>query len=366
MKKKIIWGVVIVAALAAVAGALCYADYRRKEDMRFVQALGNGINIGNSLDATGVRDHIPEAAAADYETYWHNPPIRRELFRAIKDAGFRSVRIPVTWDEHMDEAGNIEQAWMDRVQEVVDMAMEEELYVILDTHHETWLDLQPEREKEISEKLSGVWGQIALRFRDYDERLLFEGMNEPRMRDTEYEWTAGTKELQAMTNRLNQVFVDTVRAAGGANEDRYLLICPYANRYETEALEALQYIKGHIIVSVHAYIPYSFCDGERENRDFDAEDQEDTEKIDAMFDTLNKNYIKKNIPVIITEFGSEDKGNREERLEWLQYYLARAKESGVTCFWWDEGDDRKLIDRDTLTWKEQEMMEMLIRENERQ
>ena len=70
--------------------------------------------------------------------------------------------------------------------------------------------------------------------------------------------------------------------------------------------------------------------------------------------------------MIITEFGSEDKGNREERLEWLQYYLARAKESGVTCFWWDEGDDRKLIDRDTLTWKEQEMMEMLIRENERQ
>lgn len=361
MNKKIIKGAVLAVVFAAVVGALCYADFRRKEGMRFVQDLGNGINIGNSLDATGVREHMPEAEAADYETYWHNPPVRQELFRAVHDAGFRSVRIPVTWDEHLDDEGNIEQAWMDRVQEVVDMAMAEDLYVILDTHHEMWLDLQPERENEISERLSVVWTQIAQRFRDYDEKLLFEGMNEPRQRDTEYEWTAGTKELQAMTNRLNQVFVDTVRAAGGENEDRYLLICPYANRYETEALEALQYIDGHIIVSVHAYVPYSFCDGAKEDHRFDVENQEDTEKIDNLFAWLHKNYVKKNIPVIVTEFGSEDKDNRKDRLAWLQYYLTRAEESGVTCFWWDEGDDRKLIDRDTLEWKEREMVEMLTR-----
>lgn len=359
MKKKIICGVIIGAALAAAAGGFCYTDYQGKEDMRFVQAMGNGINIGNSLDATGVREHMPEAAVEDYETYWHNPPVRQELFRAVKDAGFKSVRIPVTWDEHLDEEGKIEQAWMDRVQEVVDMALAEGLYVILDTHHEMWLDLKPELEKEISERLSRVWTQIAVRFRDYDEKLLFEGMNEPRLRGTEFEWTPGTKELQAMTNRLNRVFVDAVRAAGGANADRYLLICPYANRYEAEALEALQYMKGHIIVSVHAYIPYSFCDGDKENNTFDAENRENTEKIDVLFAWLEKNYVKKNIPVIITEFGSEDKGNGKERLEWLQYYLARAKESGVTCFWWDEGDDRKLIDRESLTWKEWEMAEML-------
>lgn len=359
MNKKIIKGIILAVAFAAVAGTLCYMDFRRKEGMRFVQALGNGINIGNSLDATGVREHMPEAVATDYETYWHNPPIRQELFRAVREAGFKSVRIPVTWDEHLDEEGNIEQAWMDRVQEVVDMAMYEDLYVILDTHHEMWLDMKPEREKEISERLATVWMQIAERFREYDEKLLFEGMNEPRQRGTEYEWTEGTKELQEMTNRLNRVFVDTVRAAGGENEDRYLLICPYANRYEAEALEALQYIKGHVIVSVHAYIPYSFCDGEKGNRHFDAESEEDTEKIDMLFTWLHKNYVKKNIPVIITEFGSEDKDNSKDRLEWLQYYLSRAEESGVTCFWWDEGDDRRLIDRDTLEWKEGEMAEML-------
>ncbi len=366
MNKKIILGAVIGVALATVAGALCYTDYRRKEGMRFVQALGNGINIGNNLDATGVREHMSEASVEDYETFWNNPPIRQELFWAVKDAGFKSVRIPVTWDEHLDEEGTIEQAWLDRVQEVVDMALAEELYVILDTHHEMWLDLKPEREKEIGERLSRVWTQIAQCFRDYDEKLLFEGMNEPRLRDSEFEWTPGTKELQAMTNRLNRVFVDTVRSVGGENEDRYLLICPYANRYEAEALEAVQYIKGHIIVSVHAYIPYSFCDGDRENKRFDAEDQKDTEKIDTLFAWLEKNYVKKNIPVIITEFGSEDKGNREDRLEWLQYYLMRAQESGVTCFWWDEGDDRKLIDRESLVWKEQEMVEMLTRGKGRQ
>lgn len=357
--KIIIRGALV--GLALVAGTLCYMDYRRKEGMRFVQEMGNGINIGNNLDATGVREHLPEASVEEYETYWHNPAIRRELFQTVRDAGFRSVRIPVTWDEHMDEEGNIAQKWMDRVQEVVDMAMDEGLYVILDMHHETWLNLEPDREKEISDRLGRGWTQIAQRFIDYDEHLLFEGMNEPRQQGTEYEWTAGTEELRAMTNRLNRVFVDSVRATGGANEDRYLLICPYANRYETEALEDLEYIKGHVIVSVHAYIPYSFCDGDVGKNQFDAENQEDTEKIDILFAWLKEHYTKKDIPVIITEFGSEDKDNEKDRLEWLQYYLMRAEESGVTCFWWDEGQERRLINRDTLEWKEKEMVDMLLK-----
>ena len=359
-KKKWLIGVVVSLMLAISAGVLYFIGYQRKEGMRFVANLRNGINIGNSLDATGVQKYKSGASVEYYETYWNNPLITEELFVAIREVGFRSVRIPVTWDEHIDAEGNIEAEWMNRVQEVVDMALDEDLYVILDTHHETWLNLEQDKEEEICEKLEKVWTQIAQRFRDYDEHLLFEGMNEPRLRDTEYEWTAGTEELRAMTNRLNRVFVDSVRAVGGGNEERYLLICPYANRYEAEALESLEYIEGHTIVSVHAYIPYSFCEGDVSNRYFDAGDKKDTEQIDALFEWLRENYVKRNIPVIITEFGSEDKDNEEERLEWLQYYLMQAEESGVPCFWWDEGKERRLIDRENLEWKEKEIVETLL------
>lgn len=356
--KKGMWigGAAAGLILAVLAGTLCFADYRGREGMQFAAGLGNGINIGNSLDATGVREHRDNASAEYYETYWKNPPIRGELFSEIGKAGFRSVRIPVTWDEHMDAEGNIEPEWMDRVQEVVDMALHEGLYVILDTHHETWLNLDTDKEAEIGGKLGKVWTQIARRFSEYDEHLLFEGMNEPRLRDSEYEWTEGTKELRDMTNRLNRVFVDSVRAAGGANEERYLLICPYANRYETAALESLEYIDGHVIVSVHAYIPYSFCEGNGGSRAFDADNKSDTEKIDTLFEWLQENYVKRRIPVVITEFGSEDKENGEERLEWLRYYLEQANGIGVPCFWWDEGAERKLIDRESLEWQEEEMV----------
>lgn len=349
-----------VAIVLILAGVLYFTDYRRKEDMRFTENLGNGINIGNSLDATGVQRHRPDASVEYYETYWNNPLITGELFAAVSEAGFKSVRIPVTWDEHIDAEGNIAAEWMDRVQEVVDMALAEGLYVILDTHHETWLNLELDREEEICAKLEKVWTQIAQRFRDYDEHLLFEGMNEPRLRDTEYEWTEGTEDLRAMTNRLNRIFVDSVRAVGGGNKERYLLICPYANRYETEALEALEYIEGHTIVSVHAYIPYSFTDGDASNNTFDVDNKNDTEKIDTLFEWLKNNYVERNIQVIITEFGCVDKDNEEERLEWLQYYLSRANESGVHCFWWDEGSRRRLIDRENLEWKEEAIVKMLL------
>lgn len=360
-KKRSIGNTAIIGSLLVVlAGLLYWADYQSKEGMRFTACLGNGINIGNSLDATGVLKHRAGASTEYYETYWHNPLLTEELFAFIREGGFQSVRIPVTWDEHMDAEGNIETEWMDRVQEVVDMALDENLYVILDTHHETWLNLETDAEEEICTKLSWVWTQIAQRFASYDTSLLFEGMNEPRLRDTEYEWNAGTKELREMVNRLNRVFVDAVRAAGGENEERYLLICPYANRYETEALEDFEYIEGHIIVSVHAYIPYSFCDGDAENRSFDADNKKDTEKVDTLFDWLEEHYVKNNIPVIITEFGSEDKDNKQERLEWLQYYLTRAGKAGIPCFWWDDGRERRLVDRNDLEWKEKEIVEILL------
>lgn len=338
-----------------------FGQWKSGERLRFAKQLGSGINLGNSLDATNLWDYDPEASELEYETCWGNPKITKEQFHAIKEAGFESVRIPVTWEDHMDAEGNISDVWMERVAEVVDMALEEELYVILDTHHEEWLNLVAEREGEICARYQKVWQQIAERFADYDEHLLFEGMNEPRLRDSEHEWDAGTPKMREMVNRLNTAFVDTVRKTGGKNESRYLIICPYATNTETEALEDLTVPEGNIIVAVHMYVPYSFCQDDAGTADWNADDPDSSEQIKRVFSELNRLFIKKKIPVVITEYGCEDKNNEDARVRWISYYKEQAGELGIPCIWWDNGSSYQVLDRQTGEWVYEELVEALTK-----
>ena len=181
-KQKIAVGIVAVIILCLFVGFALGGIFLKSKAgaIQFVRDMGAGINLGNTLDSTGLRDYKPDADDLEYETYWGNPKADAETFRIMKEAGFGTVRIPVTWEDHLDEGYRISDVWMDRVQEVVDMALEEGLYVILDLHHEEWLDLKIERETQIREEFVIVWEQIAERFQKYDERLLFESMNEPR------------------------------------------------------------------------------------------------------------------------------------------------------------------------------------------
>ena len=332
----------------------------RTQALRFVSRMGAGINLGNTLDSTGLREYRPYADDLEYETYWENPKADEETFLAIKAAGFDTVRIPVTWEEHLDASYHISDAWMNRVQEVVDMALVADLYVILDLHHEGWLDLRTERAQEIQTEFVAVWEQIAARFRDYGEKLLFESMNEPRLRDSEVEWTSGTQELRAMVNGLNAAFVETVRASEGGNRKRYLLICPYASNSETEAMQGLIIPDDdRLIVSVHMYTPYSFCQME------DGDTQWDTagtrEQVAQAFSQMNRLFVERHVPVILTEFGCVDKGNTKERLEWTRYYMEQSRRYGIPCIWWDCGA-YALLDRESKTWRFPEIVEVLTNE----
>lgn len=329
--------------------------------IRFAKQLGSGINLGNSLDATGVREYKPETTDLEYEVAWGNPKISGEQFAAIRNAGFSSVRIPVTWQDHMDKDGVVSVEWMERVNEVVDLALQEDLYVILDTHHEAWLDLEPAKAEEICDAYRRIWQQIAEQFREYDEHLLFEGMNEPRLRDSEHEWDEGTPQMRAMVNRLNEVFVDTVRQTGGNNEKRYLLICAYASNTEEEALMDLVVPDGNIIVSVHMYLPYSFCQDEDGTASWSKIEGESVMHLEEVFGNLERLYIRRHIPVVITEFGCKDKGNTAERVAWIEEYRRRANELGIPCFWWDNGSSYQLLDRDHVTWTYPEIVEALVK-----
>lgn len=347
-----------VVVLLIIVGTVLGAWFKKQEHLRFAARLDPGFNLGNALDATNLWETTPDAPELSYETYWGNPPIDGIQLAAISTAGFSSVRIPVTWDDHIDENGVISQMWMERVAEVVDMALAEGLYVILDTHHEDWLDLDAAREEEINARYKMVWAQIALRFVNYDNHLLFEGMNEPRLRDSEHEWDAGTPELRAMVNRLNRTFVETVRETGGKNKNRYLMISAYATGTETEALEDLEVPDGNIIVSVHMYQPYLFCQDREGTAEWDAGNLDDTEKIKKTFAELHTRFTDQGIPVVLTEFGCVDKGNDSTRAAWVTFY--REQSDSIPCFWWDNGSSYQLLDRESGRWMHPEILDVLF------
>lgn len=290
-----------------------------------------GWNLGNTLDATG-------GSGLSQETSWGNPRTTQELITAVKDAGFNAVRIPTTWERQMDENGTINPEWTARVKEIVDYAYNEGMYVILNMHHEEWYQPYADKEAEIAEKMTYSWTQIAEAFRDYDQHLIFEGMNEPRWKNTDFEWNGGNDEGRQVVNRLNQVFVDAVRATGGNNQYRFLMVCPYAANSTEAALAALEIPDDdRVIVSVHAYIPYSFALQNPGSDKWVASRPNCTADIDTLAEVLDSLFISKGQAVIIGECGAMNRDNEEYRAEWAEYYFGKFRELGIPCFWWDNG-----------------------------
>lgn len=317
-----------------------------------------GWNLGNTLDCYDVT-----WAVKDHETAWGNPKTTKEMIDTVKAAGFNAVRIPVSWTDHITEDGTIDKDWMDRVQEVVDYSMDNDLYTIINVHHDdyTWLNPTCSDEAAVKEKLVKIWEQIAERFRDYDTKLLFEGMNEPRVVGSTYEWVGGTAEEREVVNRLLQAFVDTVRASGGRNSARTLIVTTYAASITGEAVNALELPDdNNLIVSIHSYAPWKFTTLEfPEETDFTDSGKAE---IDKGLDFLYGTFVFNGIPVFICEFGAENKDNAEERAEYFSYYVEAAAERGIPCFIWDNGkeDGYGLLNRRDCTWYDESLIDSLM------
>ncbi len=290
-----------------------------------------GWNLGNTLDATG-------STGVSQETSWGNPSTTPELMQGVKDAGFNAVRIPTTWERQMDENNVINAEWLARVKEIVDYAYDLDMYVILNMHHEEWYQPYADKEEEITAKLQTCWTQIAEAFKGYDQHLIFEGMNEPRWKNTEFEWNGGNDEGRTVVNHLNKAFVEAVRATGGNNQYRFLMVCPYAANSGESALAALELPDDdRLIVSVHAYIPYSFALQNPGSDKWVASKASCTNEIDTLAEVLNRLFISKGQAVIIGECGAMNRQNENYRAAWAEYYFSTFKNIGIPCFWWDNG-----------------------------
>ena len=327
--------------------------------MDLVKDMKIGWNLGNTLDSTSSKIGV------NVEMAWGNPKTTQEMIDAVIDQGFNVIRIPVSWGGQMGAAPayNVLPAWMDRVQEVVDYAYNRGVYVIVNIHHEDWHFPSEENKDAAAEQLTALWTAIATRFRDYDEHLIFEGMNEPRKIGTAVEWNGGDQEGRDVVNYLDQVFVDAVRATGGNNTIRNLMVPGYAASSSDEALEGIVLPDDdHLIVSVHAYTPYDFALNTAGRSTWD----NDTRDIDHLMEKLDELFLSKGVPVIIGEFGAMNKDNEAERVEWAKYYVSKAREYGVPCVWWDnnsfdgDGENFGLFNRRELTFLYPDLLKALI------
>ena len=307
-----------------------------------------GWNLGNTLDSYD-KDNSKNVD----ETYWGNPRATKALFDTVKAKGFNAVRIPVSWTNHLGADNTIDADWMNRVQEVVDYAMADDLYVILNMHHDdyTWFNPLYAQEDAVTEKYLKIWTQIADRFKDYDTKLLFEGMNEPRMVGSATEWTGGTSEERDVINHMQAKFVELVRASGGKNPDRTLIVTTHAASITDAAVGGLVLPQDdNLIVSIHNYSPWKFT-----TKDSPAERRFDSKgkiELDRQFAMLHGKFGSKGIPVIITEFGAENKNNDSDRQAFYSYYIQAAARYGIPCFIWDNGssDSYGILDRKNNSW----------------
>lgn len=316
------------------------------EAMAFLRRMGIGWNLGNTFDSsdcTWLSNHM------DYEKGWTNYFTTRALIHSVAEAGFGFIRIPVSWHNHVDEDFNVKTEWIDRVAEVVDWALEEGLIVIVNTHHDNAQKYYyPDSEHFDSsvKYLTAVWTCMAERFRDYDERLILEALNEPRLVGTNNEWwfddnSAQCRDAADVINRLNQLFVDIVRATGGNNADRYLCVtgydaspsCVVPKRFTLPTDTA----DNRIIVSAHAYTPYDFALNTSGGKAFAYTNNSQRNDIIGNFTVLYDNYISKGIPAIMDECGCLDKKNLDARVAWSAAYVAIATSRGVPVAWWDNG-----------------------------
>ena len=337
--------------------------------------IGTGWNLGNSLDAIGGGNSV------NSETSWGNPKTTKAMIDAVKAQGFNTVRIPVSWGNHT--SGNnftIDSAWLARVKEVVDYCIDNDMYVILNIHHDTSTQYYypSSTYKTQSVKfVKSIWSQVAAYFKDYDQRLVFETLNEPRLVGTGDEWwfpvdypSSAVLDSINVINTLNQTAVDTIRAAGGKNNDRCIMVPGYGASIDGCTTSTFKLpndpTPDRLIVSVHAYTPYNFA----LNANGTAEFKDDMKnEVDYLYNTIKSHFIDKGIPAIIGETSASNKNNEAERLKWAQYYMGKSAEYGVPCMLWDNnvfnGSDRGEchghLNRSTLGWYDKSFVDAVIK-----
>lgn len=303
-----------------------------------VKNMGVGWNLGNTLDANDATKTWK--TTAEHETCWEQPVTKPELLKMMKEAGFGAIRVPITWYQEMDADGKVNDAWMKRVKEVVDYVIDNGMYCIINVHHDTgadsgnyksWLKASTSSYNTNKAKYEGLWKQIAEQFKDYDQKLLFESYNE--MLDEKNTWnepvdkTDGYKAI----NSYAKSFVTTVRATGGNNKDRNLVVNTYSASSTPDAMQNLDLPEesNHIIFQIHSYPNWQNKSNAKK-------------EIDNLISNIKSKLLDR-APVIVGEYATFTTWpseidyyakDKEVALYAMDYLIQKTKENGIGTFYW--------------------------------
>ncbi|WP_026528482.1 glycoside hydrolase family 5 protein [Butyrivibrio sp. VCD2006] len=304
----------------------------------FVEQMKTGWNLGNSLDS-----HYGDPKSGgnlSQETIWGNPKITQEQINLVKAQGFDVIRVPVSWYTHTyrdeNDTIHISSEWLARVCEVVDYCINDDFYVIINTHHDGEVLHAGVSDKDFDQvkaDATSLWSEISAYFSSYDEHLIFESYNE--IDNLDKSWSFGKKAASQM-NELNQIFVNTVRASGGNNDERLLMVPTLLDnpgeKFQKAFVLPSDTVPGKIIVTVHNY-----------SQTFD-------QTMDNTFSNMANFSKNLGVPIIIGEWGTTSKFSPAQyRLVHASNYIARANKFGLKCIYWDNGSNYAIIDRKNLT-----------------
>ncbi|GAK41213.1 cellulase [Paenibacillus sp. TCA20] len=351
----------VPALVISLFTSVAFADKQQEAEpvaknklQAYVDDMQPGWNLGNSLDAVG----------AD-ETAWGNPKITKELIEEIADQGYKSIRIPVTWDSHIGEAPNytIEPAYLERVEQVVDWALDEDLYVMVNVHHDSWLWISHMETKhdEVLARYNAIWTQVADHFKDHSNKLMFESVNEPRFSDG---GTTDEEKMFDMLKELNLSFHSILRESGGKNAERPLVLSTLEASPTQERMDELyatitELNDPNIIATVHYYGFWPFSVNIAGYTHFEKDTKND---IIQTFDNVHNTFVAKGIPVILGEYGLLgfdqstaviEQGEKLKFFEFLTHYL---NEKDVTHMLWDNGQH---MNRTTYEWSDLDFFNMM-------
>ncbi|MCL2371829.1 MAG: cellulase family glycosylhydrolase [Defluviitaleaceae bacterium] len=353
MNKKL--GKVIILAITLILGAMpinvAGSMNSAISAQEFVDSIGPGWNLGNTFDAVSGSGGFSWIAGGSYdtasvvqlETAWlggEANAVTQEFIQAVYDAGFRAIRIPVSWHKVAPSPEyNIRADWIARVRQVVGWAYQLDMHIILNTHHENEVILLDDDNIDHGlHILTRFWEQIAPEFEAFGQRLIFAGLNEPRGRlPHQNEWGGGIPETRNNLNRLNQAFVSTVRASGGNNTYRFLMVPTHAASGADNAFNGFTIPEDtahdRIILAVHTYAPFQWAhDGHGE--------YPGPAIIRSDVANIARHAARLGVPVILSEWGSVNNGqptNPSQRAQHAYDYTSIARSHGMATFWWDNG-----------------------------
>lgn len=359
-----------VILATSAAGTLAAEESSFETAAEATSNIVSGWNLGNTLDSYGTWIDKNGGTKA-YETAWGNVETTQEMIDSVRDQGFNAIRIPVTWSQHIDSKGNVDSAWMKRVKQVVNYCYNDGLYVILNVHHDTgegggdkvsWIFADSTTYSNTKTKFKGLWTNIANEFKDYGDKLLFEGYNEMLDKNNSWNEPSDSASYKAVNNYA-QLFVDTVRATGGNNANRNLIVNNYVCSIYKSTLDNFKVptdsAKDHLICEVHCYDPWAFTGTKSVVTWTSVHDSftgSDKTEIDTIMNRLKTFSDNNKIPVIIGEYGAMYKSNTSAIADYASYFVDAAGMRGIKCFYWDNGKynttgEYCLFDRKNNKWK---------------